>query len=332
MKQFYLWLRCRWYKPNGGKHWQYTEAGGPDFKSAFSCGRCKHKRRRNRYMVGLQEGNRNQVLCIYHYVLQVPGEAERLMLKLVRPLSIGVLALILVVLGLTYIAFSHKKVLFRSVVTPQQIENVVDEIAARKPNVCREILTQEVEAVADASPDLAFFALTCGIIDVETGGTWDPGTRSKVKNRADKWVPGTALGLGGVLKSHLEELKRAGIVPKDADESILFHPVYGARACVYYVNQYVMEKAKGNTKWGLKLYLQGEGDKYAQVEWNMRLEDYFTRAINAMGRFMLVLDTHADAGSPLSKKTEGGRQGAPKEGQKADKPAAPPSKKMGEQR
>jgi len=309
MRQFYLWFRCRWYKPNGGKHWQYTEAGGQDCKSAFPCSRCKHKRRHNRYMVGLQENNKNQVLCIQHYIQEVPAEAERLMLKLVRPLSIGVLVLILVVLGLTYIAFSHKKVLFRSVVTPQQIENVVDEIAARKPNVCREILTQEVEAVAGASPDVAFFALACGVIDVETGGTWDPGTRSKVKNKAGKWVPGTAYGLGGVLKSHLPELKGAGIVPRDADESILYHPVYGAWACVYYVNQYVMERAKGNTQRGLKLYLQGEGDKYANVEWNMRLEDYFTRAINAMGRFMLVLNTRADAPQPLNSK--GGAKNVP---------------------
>ena len=320
MKRLYLRVYSHSYKPNGGKHWGYTEAGvlvgiPPISVPPRPCSRCKHKRARQRYMLGLQKKNKGQVLCIRHYVQRVPVEVDKIMLKLVRPLSIAVLALILVAAGSTYMAVSHKKVLFRSVVSPQQVENVVDEIASRKPNVCREILTQEVEAVADASSDLAFFTLVCGVIDVETGGTWDPGTRSKVKNKAGKWVDGTALGLGGVLKSHLDELKRAGIVPKDADESILYHPVYGARSCAYYVRQYVLEKAKGNTKWGLKLYLQGEGDKYAEVEWNMRLEDYFTRAINAMGRFMLVLDTKRQeeekpAASP--KKKTGGREGGAK--------------------
>ncbi len=309
MRQFYLWLRCRRYQPNGGKVWGYREAGWVDKDTkeiiqARPCSHCKGKHRHQRYMLGLEDNNKNQALCIWHYVSRRPVEAERLMLWLVRPLSIGVLALLIVASGSTWMAFSHKKVLFRSVVTPQQIENVVDWASKRAPNVARETIRQEVETINEKSPNLAFFVLGCALVDIES--KWDPGHRGMMRDKKGKLVPSGARGPGAVVASlHPEEMRRAGC----REDQDLHHPVLGTRTAMECL-KYYMTKAGGNTSTGLRFYLQGEGTKYQGVDWNMSPEKYLVATVNAEGEIMLVLDS----------------KGQP------EKPVVPPKKKAGERK
>ncbi len=307
MKQFYLWIRCRRYKPNGGKPWGYREAGwlDKDTKEVLQprpCYQCKGKHRHRRYMLALRGSKKGQALCIWHYVSRRPVEADRLMRKLVRPLSIGVLSLILIVSGLTFLTFNRSKILFRSAVTNQQIENVVDWAMTIANNVPRETLRQEIETVNEESEgNTVLFVAGVAMLRVE--GVFDPSHIGK-KKEDGRWVPSGARGTGAVLESHLPELIKAH-VKGIKEKTDLNHPVYGTRASMFILRQ-CRQTAKGNTMRTAKIYLQGEGTKYEAVSWNMSLEDYFKKWVNTMGEIMLVLDTHADAESPPSKKTKVG--------------------------
>ena len=292
MKQLYLWLRCRRYSPNGGKPWGFREAGWIDKETKDvlqrrPCYQCKGKHRHRRYMLALRGSKKGQALCIWHYVSRRPVEAERLMLKLVRPLSIGVLALILVVLGVTYLTFNRSKILFRSAVTSRQIENVVDWAMTVANNVPRATLRQEIETVNEESEgNVVLFV--AGVATLRVEGVFDPSHIGK-KKEGGRWVPSGARGGMAVLESHLPELIKAR-VKGIKEKTDLNHPVYGTRAGMFYVKQY-RQRAKGNIMRMSKLYLQGEGTKYEAVAWNMSLEDYFKKFVNTMGEIMLVLDS-----------------------------------------
>ncbi len=291
MRQFYLWIRCRRYKPNGGKPWGYREAGwiDKDTKEVLQprpCYQCKGKHRHRRYMLALRGSKKGQALCIWHYVSRRPVEADRLMRKLVRPLSIGFLSLILIVSGLTFLTFNRSKILFRSAVSGQQLENVVEWASRRTPNVARETIRREVETINEESPNLAFFVLGCALIDTES--KWDPGHRGMMRDKTGHLIPSGARGPGAVVASlHPEEMRRAGC----REDKDLHHAVLGTRTAMECLKNY-MRKARGNTSTGLRFYLQGEGTKYQGVDWNMSPDKYFTVTSNTQGEIMLALDTH----------------------------------------
>lgn len=310
-KRAFIWIISHlwFYKPNGGKWYRYEEGKG-NYRPI--CDHCDGRRRHRRYMVGLEGPNKDKILCIRCYFKEVPGEFDKVMLRLVPKLSIAVAILFLLFLTSTFVAFSNSKILFRSTVSRRQIENVIEWAYRRAPNVARETIRQEVETINEESPNLAFFVLGCALIDTES--KWDPGHRGMMRDKAGRLVPSGARGPGAVVASlHQAEMRRAGC-KEDQD---LHDPILGTRTAMYCLDDY-MDKAEGNTSTGLRFYLRGEGTKYKGVDWNMSDEKYFNVTVNTEGQIMMALDskeepgdgrqkpTHASAGSPQLDKNKVG--------------------------